>query len=577
MRDALARGALALAVCGGCEGSDVTDPYADVELVPVRLESSGPKVCAQPDAREVLGPFERRTRPLPDISDLWTWAGGVTLADLNQDGWLDTLACVEPGLELYAGSPDQSFPSQGEVVFGAFDLSFCSGVSVADYDGDGDLDVYVMRVRGAPIPESVEAEQPQLGANRLLRNDGDGRFVDVTDEAGVAACGEHHREGGRSCFRTMSSSWGDVDADGDLDLFVGNYGEVDETDGVTQEDMSPAEPSFLYLNDGDGTFTDASDQLPEELHDGYTYAGGFIDLDLDGDLDIYTVNDFGRVAPNTVLWNRDGVLTLDSDDRSGLIRAMTGMGLGVGDFNCDGWPDVAVPEWRNNFLLLSDPDLKIWVDHSDVANMVADARIDQAVGWGSVVGDIDNDRDLDIAVQYGFLPNANDVWTNPAAQPDALYLNQGTACEPSFVDAGDAWQVADPGSTRGAAMGDLNRDGWLDIAKRNLGNRPPSNDPGPAVVYLSRCGHEQSITVRLRQPGMNQYGVGARVTVFTRHRRQTQQLLSGGTGYASSGPMELHFGLGQSGIAERIEVVWPDGAVSVTDYVPAMQEITLHR
>src|SRR5262249_18065539 len=149
---------------------------------------------------------------------------GITAADIDLDGHLDVLTALEQGVELYAGEDDGTFVAVGQKVFGGFDLSFSSGVSVADYDGDGDLDLYVMRVAGDPAPEGGE-----YGKNRLLENRGGRTFADVTDVAGVDGCGLDFRDGAIRCFRTMSSSWGDYDRDGDLDLHVGNYGFVDET------------------------------------------------------------------------------------------------------------------------------------------------------------------------------------------------------------------------------------------------------------------------------------------------------------------------------------------------------------
>jgi len=597
LRSLLPLGALAVVACGGPDGSDPsdggptptddsgtlgvdsgdpvdstttdsgTDTDTDTGIVSgasVSVDEHGVVTCADPGKRSGDLPFQRRTSPTPPNSDLWIWAGGEISADFDGDGYLDVMTPNEYGMELYQGTPTGDFEAVGMQVMSSFDLSYGTGGSVADYDGDGDIDVYVARFQGDPGPEGGT-----LGKNRLLQNNGDGTFTDVTDEAGVDGCGLDANTGETGCFRTMSSSWGDVDLDGDLDLFVGNYGWVDES-GVSQDEFEPAEPSFLYLNDGDGTFTDVSDRLPQKFRDGYTYSGGFLDLDDDGDLDLYTVNDFGNKWPNHVLYNNgDGTFTDDElTNSSGLILNTTGMGLGIADFNGDGMMDLAMPYWNGNLLMLSQELLGGWIDFSASTGFTVVAP--QKVGWGTYAGDIDNDRDVDLIQQYGHVANENPTWSNPLSQPDAMYLNEGTVDDPSFVDVGLDWEVADPGVNRGALLADFNRDGWLDIAKRNLA--------GPNVVYLSHCGDDGFLTLHLRMPGtMNTHAVGAKVEVVAGGDTMTRWLLSGGLGYGVGEPPELHFGLGDATIIDEIRITWPDGEVSVVTDVAGSQQVTISR
>jgi len=550
-------------VDSGTDTDTLTETGTPGTFVSVSVTESGPRTCAAPELRDAAGAFDRRTSSTPPNSDLWIWAGGEIAADFDDDGLLDVMTPNEFGVELYMGLPSGDFEAKGLEVMSSFDLSFGTGGSVADYDGDGDLDVYIARFQGDPGPEGGT-----LGKNRLLQNNGDGTFVDVTDEAGVDGCGLDVNTGEEGCFRTMSSSWGDVDGDGDLDLFVGNYGWVDES-GVSQDEFLPAEPSFLYLNDGDGTFTDVSDRLPQKFKDGYTYCGGFLDLDDDGDLDLYTVNDFGNKWPNHVLFNNgDGTFTDDElVNSSGLILNTTGMGLGVGDFNNDGQVDLAMPYWNGNLLMLSS-SLGLWIDYSNPTGFTVNAP--QKVGWGTIAGDLDNDGDLDLVQQYGHVANENPTWSNPLSQPDALYLNVGTPDDPAFSDVGLAWGIADPGVNRGAILADFNNDGWLDIAKRNLA--------GPNVVYLSNCGEAGFLDLRLRMPGtMNTHAVGAKVEVTTGGLTQTRWVLAGGTGYGVGEPPRLHFGLGSATEIDRIDVYWPDGEVSRVQGIAPSQQVTLTR
>ena len=178
----------------------------------------------------------------------------------------------------------------------------------------------------------------------------------MTDQAGVDGCGEDLRDGETRCFKSMASSWGDYDGDGDLDLYVGNYGFVDETDGTKQTDMEPGERDFLYRNEGDGTFSDVSDLIPPEFHEGYTYAGR-----------VPRPRRRRRPRPVHRQRLRDPLaepgdvergrrrLRFNHVDPSKLDVPMTGMGLGIGDLNGDGWPDLAMAEWHKDSLLREPP------------------------------------------------------------------------------------------------------------------------------------------------------------------------------------------------------------------------------
>jgi enediyne biosynthesis protein E4 len=565
---------LVLAGCGTDKGGE---PPPNLGL-PVTLDQSGAQACPSPITRSADGPFEKLHSQLPAPSDPWIWHGGITAADLDGNGLLDVLVALEQGVQLFESAPTGEFVQWGQELFGEFELTYGSGVTTADYDGDGDLDLYVMRVAGYPAAEWTE--ESEIGKNRLLRNDG-GSFTDVTDSAGgVDGCGVHQRTGAYGCWKTMTSSWGDIDADGDLDLYVGNYGFVDETEGTKQEDMEPAEPDFLYLNNGDGTFTDASDRLPDKVKEGYTYAGGLFDLDDDGDLDLYTVNDFGNLWPNRALWNDGtGQFVFKDPDPSGLQVQTTGMGLGIGDLNGDDLPDLFMPIW-NHHLLLESRASGVWIDVSQLRGIYEPTFRIQDVAWGTELGDVDNDGDLDAVSQYGFVKNDNSVWKNEVEQPDSLYLNEPTGLDDggyTFVDEAVTWGVADLGMSRGAVLADLNRDGWLDIGKRIL-NYEGNSSFSDSAMYLSRCGEEGWLEVHLRQPGtMNRFAIGAKVTVEAGGKRLVRTLYGGGTGYASQPPPELHFGLGDVDVIDELTVRWPDGQESVVLDLDARQQVTITR
>lgn len=514
-----------------------TAPPQDVDLVPARVASAELHACVDPALREELGPFEVFVKEGPAASAALMWSGGLLAGDLDDDGLLDLVSPFEPFARLYrghAGGPpqDMSFRLNG------FDLTMGSGGSLADMDGDGDLDVLVLRY-----------ERPAV----VLRNDGDGNFGDVTARSGIAASGP-----------TTSSAWADIDGDGDLDLFVGAYGDL--------ASETPAQ-SYLYENAGDGTFIDRSAQLRPLIPDGFTRVGGFHDLDGDGFPELYIVNDVGSVAPNVLLRNRYGTFERD-DNWSGLDLTMSGGGLGVGDVNHDDIPDLLIPQWDDLSLMLSGSG-GWWSDHAQVVGLAPDEARGQTVGWGAELADLDNDGDLDGLVAYGGLAVDLPYWDNPEEQPDALFIQQADG---TFVDEAPEWCdresgicLDDDGKNRGFVVADFNNDGWLDVVTRNV--------DGPSSLYLSRCGGGHFLEIALRDEAIaNRNAVGARVKVISGDRSWVRWVTAGGTGYGTGGPPALHFGLAEVERVDRIEVLWPDGGLSwVGTALATDQRITIVR
>jgi hypothetical protein len=520
-------------------------------------------VCRDPSARDDQ-PYDSRAFGHVPTTVSWNWGGGSVVADFDGDGFEEIVAAVQPGLVLYTRGPSGLAPLPVETL-GRFGLDYATGGSAADYDGDGDLDLYVLRTASH---DALAGKTD--GRNHLLRNRGDGTFDDVTDEAGVDGCTPHPISGEVRCWSSLTSAWGDVDGDGDLDLYVGNYGWVDETDGTTQEQLPPGDPDNLYRNNGDGTFTDASAELPASFREGWTYNGGLYDLDGDGDLDLYAVNDFGNLYPNRVLWNEGGTFEARAVDTTGLEQSMTGMGVAMGDLNGDRLPDFVVTQWARNALLESSPS-GVWFDWAANRGLEGAASRGQRVGWGAQLGDVDNDADEDLLAAYGFLESRNSIWANPRQQLDALYLRVSAGDgQYRFDDEAREHGLAHPGAGRDASLVDFDHDGWLDSFVRNL--------DGPDVLSMARCGEGSWLEVSLRQPGTaNTFAVGARIELDVGQVRQTRWILAGGTGFASSLPPEVHFGLAQVDTVPRLVVRWPDGERSVLTAVPARRRIVITR
>ena len=476
-----------------------------------------------------------------------------------------------------------------------------SGGGFLDYDGDGDLDLYL--VNGAPLPGSrVPAAPP---TNVLYRNDGGDGFTDVTAEAGV---------GNRSFGMGMTA--GDVDNDGDLDLYVTNFG-----------------PNVFYRNNGDGTFSDATEEAGLVL-DGFSSSASFADYDADGFLDLYVAQyvDFaldnhkfcGNLAKDTkaychpdvydpvpsVLYhgNGDGSFR-DVTRETGVYQTQDGKSLGVvwGDYDNDGDVDLYVAnDSMRNFLFRNDGGgrfvdvtLLAGVGYSEDGQTQAGMGTDMAdydddgfldvtvtnldfeyntlyrgsssgiffddsyiagvaetslnfVGFGTFFFDYDNDGLQDLFVANGHIIDNihlfNDISTYE--EPNFLFKNVGDGV---FREVGESLgeAIVRKNVARGAAPGDVDGDGDLDVLVTRCG--------GPALLLRNDGGNAaHAIDLRLVGTESNRDGIGARVTLRRGERTLVREVKSGRS-YLSQGTLDVHFGLGVERVAPEITIRWPNG------------------
>lgn len=538
---------LLLACVEGKDSLTGADSVASTDLLPVTVEEGPEVACADP-ARRAESAFDRQTSP--------AWAaqrdastgdpgGGIAAGDLDGDGSPEIYLPSWQQDRLFTGlTAPELLPLAAESVIG-------ESAVLGDVDGDGDLDV----ILGNRAPA------------RLLRNDGAGGLT--SEEAGIAPVDAFH----------VGGTLGDVDGDGDLDLFLAThlYGPA-SPEYIASGEFPPPDPNALYLNDGDGTFTDASDRLPEEAIHAPTYAAALIDLDGDADLDLYLVNDFGRyVQPNLALWN-DGAGGFTAATGTGLEIALCGMGLSAADWNGDGAPDLLVSGWDELRLLLSD-GAGGWYEGGQAMGLYTDGSDGRHVAWGSAAQDFDNDGDTDAFVGYGMLQMPPEEqarfeelvgWPNPADQPDALFILDGGQFTQRAESFGPPPQgIANPRSTHGVLAADLDGDGWVDLLTRAM--------DGDAEIWLARCGGEGWLTVDLDQPGANPDGVGAQIGIEVGGARQLRWIQAGGQGVGSGGPPVAHFGLGAAEQADRLFVIWPDGQRSEVGPIRGRRHITIRR
>lgn len=472
----------------------------------------------------------------PGLVDAANWMqGGVAIADVDGDGYEDVYLVQgwkisAPGVEflqpldvLYRNLGDGTFEDVTEDA-GIVEPRLSSGAAFGDYDGDGDPDLYVAN----------------WGPNTLYENLGGGRFLDVTHVAGVAGpdlCG-----GGTAPCWSTSPSWADYDRDGDLDLYVSNW--VDYLPPLTSDgcpQFCAAQPNFLYRNNGDGTFTEVAEEAGVTDGGGKSWEAVWVDVNRDDWPDIFVADDS---TPNALFLNRGDGTFEDVSALWGVNEVDTAMGVDAQDLTGDGLPEIAATQ-------VAQKGLTIYVNQNPgftnlMREMGLESSIDQT-GWGVVFFDYDRDGWLDIFHVSGPIDPGHE-----GERKDLLYRNLGGG---RFEDVTDgAGDVADDVTGRGIAAFDYDLDGDEDLvivtASTNGNLRLLRNDAAGGA----------SLQVRLVGSQSNRDGVGAVLTVTTPDGRgQVRQLLSG-TGFESGGSLWVTFGLAEHKSAD-VNIRWPSGVV----------------
>jgi enediyne biosynthesis protein E4 len=497
--------------------------------------------------------------------------------------------------------------------------SIGGGLAVLDYDNDGWMDLYV--VNGTTIEAALSGKIPQRSA--LYRNNGDGTFTDVTAKAGVgnphwgkgAVAADLNGDGwvdlyvanfgpnvlylnnGDGTFRDATAKAGvgdsrwssaaavaDYDKDGHLDLFVVNYLDYDLNNLPTEGKFClyqgipvacgprglKGSGNSLYRNNGDGTFTDVSAKAGVADEPGYYGLGAaWGDYNNDGWPDLFVANDS---TPNYLYRNNgDGTFT-DVAIEAGVAfseegREQAGMGVEFEDFDNDGWLDIAVTNFSEDYnTLYRNLGNGFFRDDSHASGLAADSWRD--LSWGVGFFDFNNDGWKDLFIASGHIyPQVDRYPINiKYKQRNKLYLNTGG---PKLANAGAA---AGPGlaiekSFRGAAFADFNNDGKIDVAVSAL-------DETPTLLMNRGGGSNGWLLIRLEGAKGNRFGVGARVTVSTGERVQTREVKAGGS-YASSNDPRAHFGIGPAKTVDEVAVAWPSGKVTKLTGVEANRIVTV--
>ena len=484
---------------------------------------------------------------------------GVALFDYDNDNDLDlylvngsdlpgVVSPIRPTNRLYRN--DGSTFTDVTVEASVGNTSYGLGCCVGDYNNDGYTDLYVTN----------------YGANVLYRNNGDGTFTDVT---------KHARVGGDQF--SSGCAFVDIDIDGDLDLYVVNYVQFDpETNpectrqGIrtycTPEALLGA-ADVLYLNNGDGTFTDVSEISSISAATGKGLGVVCGDMDNDGDVDIFVAND---TTPNLLYRNDSNRVKLTEDALfSGVAlseegRAYSGMGANLGDFDNDGYLDIVITNFQDQTNSLYHNAQSGFFNEVSFVTGVGERSLPY-LAWGVDFIDFNNDGWLDLFIANGHLDD-NIAEIDPIgtyAQPNQLFLNNRGDSFSEIADTAIAIQKV----SRGAAFGDIDNDGDIDIVVSNLKDSPTvlRNDGGNTGRWLG---------VKLVGTHGNRDAIGARVTVVSGGLTQIREVKSG-SGYLSQNDLRLHFGLGNATSVDTLTVRWLCGEHQTLQNVKTNQVLVI--
>jgi len=512
--------------------------------------------------------FTLKNSVSPHRYSIETMTGGVALFDYDNDGLLDiffTNGAAIPSLEKTDSSfSNRLFHNNGDGTFtdvtekaGLAGVGYSMGVAAGDYDNDGFVDLYVTGVN----------------RNQLFHNNGDGTFSDVTEKAGVTGTVP-----GIGKAWAVAAGWFDYNNDGLLDLLVVNYLNYDLKTaaacsvGKLPTYCSPNDfqgtPNILYRNNGDGTFTDVSAASHIGQYVGKGMGVAFADYDGDGFTDIFISND---TYPNFLFHNNgDGTFTDQASDAGVAYnetgKTVAGMGADFRDLNNDGLPDIFhTAMFGDTFSLYANEGKGQFGDVTSSSGLTA--ATGRLTAWGTGAYDFDNDGWKDLfTANAAILDNSVEVEHRPYRLPNRIFRNSGDL---KFEDVSGAagTDFAVPAAHRGAAFGDLNNDGKVDVVITVLNGAPE--------IFMNRTESGRHwIILKLVGVKDNRDGLGTKIKITTAHGSQYNEATTA-LSYNSSSDKRVHFGLGEDAVIDRIELAWPTGVKQVLRGVKADQVLTI--
>jgi hypothetical protein len=490
---------------------------------------------------------------------------GCAFFDYDNDGWMD-IYLVNSGKcdfftpkqplrnALYKNNRDGTFTEVTEKA-GVAAGGYGQGVAVGDYDGDGFPDLYVT----------------QYGRNILYHNNGDGTFTDVTEKAGVAAPGW-----------SSSAVWFDYDNDGKLDLFVGRFvefsKELNKPCGIHEDGKihycipkvySPT-PSWLFHNNGDGTFTDVSKESGIAGHAGKVWGVVATDINNDGLVDLFVAND---TVADFLFVNRGKGKFEEIGEASGIAysadgRARSGMGVDSADYDQDGFMDLFVANLDRELYSIYRNNRDETFDDQAGPTGIGNATKFMS-GWGLKFFDFDNDGNLDLFLANGNPDDLIEQIHSQVTYQEPMLLFRGNGKTFENISAGSGPIFSRPLSARGMALGDFNNDGAVDVLVA-------ANDGPPLLLKNNAGGQNHWLGIRLIGRKSNPDAVGARITYQAQDLKRSRMKVGGGSFLSDHDP-RIVLGIGKRTKVDWVEVKWPlpSGTTERFTDLPVDRYITL--